>query len=83
MMTLKKSGYRLPDDMALAGFTNAPISEAVEPGLTTIEQSAYQIGTTSCRMLLDRIKSPDQPPQTIIMPSILIIRESSKKKSLK
>lgn len=83
MMALKKSGYRLPEDMALAGFTNAPVSEAVEPGLTTIEQSAYQIGTTSCRMLLDRIKSPDQPPQTIIMPSNLIIRESSKKKIIK
>ncbi|HNR07548.1 MAG TPA: LacI family DNA-binding transcriptional regulator [Saprospiraceae bacterium] len=83
MMTLKKSGYLLPDDMGLAGFTNALISEAVEPGLTTIEQSAYQIGTTSCQLLLDRIKTPDQPPQTIVMPGNLIIRDSSKKKIVK
>ena len=79
MFALKRYGYRIPKDIAIVGFMNAPISEVVEPSLTTVEQAAYEIGAKSCLLLLDHIKNPDFLPQTITMPSKLIIRESSLK----
>ena len=77
MLALKRYGYRIPRDIGLAGFMNAPTSEVVEPALTTVEQAAYEIGAKSCLLLLDHIKNPDREPETIMMPSKLIIRESS------
>ena len=77
MLALKRYGYKIPQHIAIAGFMNAPITEVVTPSLTTIEQPAYAIGKKSCELLLDHIKNPNFIPQTIVMPSKLIIRESS------
>ena len=79
MLALKRYGYKIPHHMAMVGFQNAPISEVVTPSLTTIEQTAYEIGAKSCQLLLDHIKTPDMEPQTVVMPTRLIIRESSMK----
>ena len=79
MLALKRYGYRIPRDIGLVGFMNAPISEVVEPGLTTVEQAAYEVGAKSCLLLLEHIKNPDRETETIMMPSKLIIRESSLK----
>ena len=77
MLALKRYGYKIPQHIAIAGFMNAPITEVVTPSLTTIEQPAYAIGKKSCELLLEHIKNPNFIPQTIVMPSKLIIRESS------
>jgi LacI family transcriptional regulator len=77
MLALKRYGYKIPQHIGVVGFLNAPISEVVTPSLTTVEQAAYEIGAKSCQLLLDHIKIPDLLPQTIMMPSKLIVRESS------
>jgi LacI family transcriptional regulator len=77
MLALKRYGYRIPRDIAIASFMNAPTSEVVEPSLTTVEQAAYEIGAKSCQLLIQQIANPDMELQTIMMPSKLIIRESS------
>lgn len=79
MLALKRYGYKIPHHMAMVGFQNAPISEVVTPSLTTIEQTAYEIGAKSCQLLLDHIKTPNMEPQIVVMPTRLIIRESSMK----
>jgi LacI family transcriptional regulator len=79
MLALKRYGYKIPHHIAMVGFQNAPISEVVTPSLTTIEQTAYEIGAKSCQLLLQHIKTPDMAPQTVVMPTRLIIRESSMK----
>lgn len=79
MLALKRYGYKIPHHMAMVGFQNAPISEVITPSLTTIEQTAYEIGAKSCQLLLQHIKTPDMEPQTVVMPTRLIIRESSMK----
>jgi LacI family transcriptional regulator len=33
---LKRKGYRVPDDIAVAGFNDDPVSRIVEPNLTTV-----------------------------------------------
>jgi DNA-binding LacI/PurR family transcriptional regulator len=79
MLALKRYGYRIPRDIGLVGFMNAPTSEVVEPSLTTVEQAAYEVGAKSCLLLLEHIKNPERPVETIMMPSKLIVRESSMK----
>lgn len=77
ILGLKRYGYKIPQHIGVVGFLNSPSSKIISPSLTTIEQAAYEIGAKSCQLLLEHIKNPDAPPQTVLMPSKLIIRESS------
>lgn len=81
MKYLKGIGKRIPQDIALVGFSNEPISEMMEPSLTTLDQFGFQIGTISCELLLDSIQSKKEKPanKTIVLQPELIVRDSSKK----
>ncbi|MEH6703296.1 MAG: LacI family DNA-binding transcriptional regulator [Galbibacter orientalis] len=80
---LKSVGIKVPQDVAVAGFSNEPISEAIEPSLTTVDQSGYEIGRIACNLLLDRISRTDNESaiaKSVTLSPTLIIRESSKRK---
>ena len=76
---LKKKGVRIPEEVAVIGFNNDPISEVVEPSLTTIMLPCYEIGNMAVEMLIKRINDRSIPADTIKLPSKLIKRDSSKK----
>ncbi len=76
---LKGIGKIIPDEIAIVGFSNEPMSEVIEPSLTTIDQSGYEIGKTACNLLFYNIANKDVKTkhQTVILKPILIERESS------
>lgn len=53
---IKEHGLEIPEDMALVGFSNNPISSLIEPSLTTVEQPAYEIGKRAAELLIEQIK---------------------------
>ena len=74
---LKKEKIRIPDDVAVIGFSNDPISAIVEPSLTTVEQPAYQMGVEAMKLLISQIKNDDDTEITTkVLPTKLIIRDS-------
>lgn len=81
MKYLKTIGKRIPEDIALVGFSNEPISEMMEPTLTTLDQFGFKIGKISCELLLNKIQSKNDVSEskTIILKPKLILRESSQK----
>jgi LacI family transcriptional regulator len=85
MMKLKEAGIRIPGDIAFAGFNNDPISKIIEPNLTTVNYSGYDMGEAAVISLINHLNgiSNVKSTNTIILRSDLIIRESSlKNKSL-
>lgn len=85
MMKLKEAGIRIPADIAFAGFNNDPISKIIEPNLTTVNYSGYDIGEAAVNSLINHFNglSSIKTTNTIILRSDLIIRGSSlKNKSL-
>lgn len=85
MIRLKAEGFRIPDDIAFAGFNNDPISKIVEPNLTTVNYSGYAIGEVAVTSLINHLTGISSVKTTnmIVLRSDLIIRESSvKNKSL-
>ena len=85
MLKLKEAGIRIPADIAFAGFNNDPISKIIEPNLTTVNYSGYDIGEAAVNSLINHLKgiSSIKTTNTIILRSDLIIRASSlKNKSL-
>jgi LacI family transcriptional regulator len=81
MIKLKESGIRIPDDIAFAGFNNDPISKIVDPNLTTVNYSGYDVGETAVTSLIGHLSglSSLKTTNTIILRSDLIIRDSSVK----
>jgi LacI family transcriptional regulator len=85
MIKLKEAGIRIPADIAFAGFNNDPISKIIEPNLTTVNYSGYEVGEAAVASLINHLNgiSSIKTTNTIILRSDLIIRGSSlKNKSL-
>lgn len=81
MQYFKSQGIKIPEDIAVVGFNNDPISAVIEPSLTTINQPAFDIGNMASTLLLNQIanKSFAAEAQSTILNSELIIRNSSKR----
>jgi LacI family transcriptional regulator len=58
MRAFKEAGYRLPADIAIIGFDNLPISQIVEPSLSTINVPKSSLGSEAVKRLIMRINDP-------------------------
>ena len=80
MKEIKNNNLRIPQDIALIGYTDDTHSNYVEPALTAIAHNTYEMGTTACRLLLKQIQEGGIPEQ-IVVPTLLKVRNSSIKHS--
>lgn len=76
---LEAHGVPIPEKMALVGYSNNPNTALVRPRLTTVNQPAFEIGRRAAQLLLHKLAggAGQDPCETIILPTELIIRESS------
>ena len=77
MRVLKESGRRIPDDVAVVGFDDSPVAPHTEPPLSTIHQPVEEMGHQMTRLLLARIGGDTVTDLSVVLPTRLIIRESS------
>ena len=81
MKAVKMINKKVPEDIAISGFTNSFISNITDPELTTIDQKGFEMGQHAARMLLKRIKSDENyGPVTTILNTELVVRKSSLRK---
>lgn len=74
----KTMGIKIPEDMALAGFTNNPTAAVVEPPLTTVAQPGYEMGKLAVSHLLDQLDGiASDDPISIVLETTLMPRRSS------
>lgn len=76
---LHERGIRIPEDLSVMGYDNIDLDEYVTPKLTTIEQPIMELGETSARLILNRIRNLDQQRQLVNVPVKLIQRASTAK----
>ncbi|MGD9557418.1 MAG: LacI family DNA-binding transcriptional regulator [Mangrovibacterium sp.] len=81
IQTIKKAGLRVPEDIALVGFSNTPQSLIIEPALTTIDDHAFEMGQAAARLLIRQIEKPEEDlaTETIVIRNDLIVRDSTKR----
>lgn len=77
LMIVKRHGLRIPEDVAIVGFTNSQIATLTDPALTSVDQKGFEIGQTAARLLIDRIENRRLPVQNKIITSELVVRGSS------
>lgn len=77
MNRLRERGCRIPDDVAVAGFSGSRLSSMSYPAMTSVEQPLRLMGRTAAEMLLARIENPDAPCHTEVLRAELCMRAST------
>jgi LacI family transcriptional regulator len=82
MSILKKLQLNIPEDIALAGFTNSDVVQLFDPPLTVVRQPAFQMGQIATELLIKTIESkwPVEEFKTEKIVPEVIVRLSSQKK---
>jgi LacI family transcriptional regulator len=80
MKEIKKHKLRIPEDIALVGFTDEFHSTVVEPALTSVTHPTLQMGREAARLFFDQIEKGTGSTEVVVLPTNLVIRESSMKK---
>ena len=88
MMTIKEKGLKIPEDIALMGFSNWFFSQLLDPPLSSVDQPGFEMGQEAARLLIRQIEMKDKDqfeiqPETKILKTRLIIRESTLRKPTK
>ncbi|GAB3855056.1 LacI family DNA-binding transcriptional regulator [Hymenobacter terrigena] len=78
LQVLEEHGIRVPEDMALAGFSNEPFTTMIKPQLTSVDQHGELMGEAAVQLFLQLQKRSDTfTGQRIVLKTKLMIRESS------
>ena len=76
-------GIKIPEQVAVIGFSNWFMSQVLTPKLSTVDQPSHQMGVESFNLLLEEMNCHklDTPfvPRTILLETTVIARESSLK----
>lgn len=78
---LRKHGFSIPKDIAVVGFNNDPITQLVEPNLTTIHYPGQEMGEIAAQSLINHLNGllRISTTNTILLNYELIVRESSRR----
>jgi DNA-binding LacI/PurR family transcriptional regulator len=76
---IKERGLRIPEDIAIIGFSNDFVSALIEPSLTTVEQPIKEMGKIAIQLLLEQMERDvaDWKAPTVVLKTQLIVRNSS------
>lgn len=62
MKTLLKTGYKIPEDIAVIGFGNVGLGDIFVPSLTCVSQPNFKMGQKAAQLLIDQFS---EAPNTI------------------
>jgi len=84
MMELLKKGIRIPEDICVAGFNNEPVSQVIQPNLTTVHYPAEEIGEIVATSMMNKLRNRQSNGMNkIVLNHKLIVRGSSLRISTK
>jgi LacI family transcriptional regulator len=78
MKAIKKSGKKIPKDVAVIAFSNGILSRHSSPKMTTISQHGEQMGATAAEILIDKLKNKNTDIVTKVIKTDIVIRDSTR-----
>jgi DNA-binding LacI/PurR family transcriptional regulator len=77
MRAIRKTGLRIPDDIALIVFDDMEVFTLTTPPISAVAQPAALIGERAMKLLVQQIADPsDHLPEVTILPTELMLRGS-------
>lgn len=79
LQVLLENNIRVPEEIALIGFSDEPFTSLTSPSISTVNQHSDQIGKLAAEAFLERMQNPKKKKEVnrIILEPELIIRQSS------
>jgi DNA-binding LacI/PurR family transcriptional regulator len=78
LRALRDAGRRVPEDVAVVGFDDSPLSRVTDPPLSTVRQPVEEMGSTMADMLVRFISGADAGiHRSAVLPTELVVRASS------
>ncbi len=75
---LRARGLRVPEDVSVVGYNGSRWCDEFNPALTSIHVPKYDIGTQTARLMLDLLERPGTPPASVLLPTTLQVRDSTR-----
>jgi LacI family transcriptional regulator len=72
----RTQGIRVPDELAITGWDDIPMSRHVSPALTTVRQPMLDLGRRAAALLDERITTNRTAPRHEVLPTELVVRSS-------
>ncbi|HEX7846421.1 MAG TPA: substrate-binding domain-containing protein, partial [Chitinophagaceae bacterium] len=80
MLAIKEKGLKMPQDIGLVGFNNEPVTSLVTPGISSVDQPAFELGKIAAKLFIETVhQDKDISDVDEVLKPKLIIRESSQK----
>jgi LacI family transcriptional regulator len=81
MNVLHEMNLRIPDDVALVGFSDNPINHLLSPALTSVRQPTFDIGQQAAELVINLIENKNAVPKfrTVQLETSLDIQASSRR----
>lgn len=77
----KERGIKVPEQLAVIGFNNDPISQIIDPSLSTITHPAIDMGKIAAKQVLKHTDHENiVESETVVLKTQLIVRASSLRK---
>jgi DNA-binding LacI/PurR family transcriptional regulator len=77
MNYLREQSVKIPEEVAVAGFSGTVLSTIVYPQLTTVEQPFEKMGQTAAELILEKIKNPKAPNRAVVLDAEIRLRAST------
>src|SRR5262249_57205143 len=77
LRALREAGRRVPDDVAVVGFDDAPIASLALPPLTTIRQPIDTMTSVAADLLVSRLGNGAGKPEHIVCATTFVRRASA------
>ena len=80
LYTAKHSGFKVPEEISICGFTNGQRAVACDPMLTTVEQRGHRVGEEAAEILMDKVEGliPIEKVEKRVVRTRLIIRGTTR-----
>lgn len=77
LLELRQRGMRVGTDIALACLDDVPVAAFHQPPITAVRRDIGEVARTASSLLLTQMKGTSKRPRTVVLPSELLIREST------
>ena len=74
----REMNVRIPEDLSVVGFDDIEFSYLIDPPLTTIRQSAFELGLEAANRIIAEMGDPSVSRQSIYFEPSLVVRNSTR-----
>ncbi|MEH0970287.1 LacI family DNA-binding transcriptional regulator [Micromonospora sp. CPCC 205546] len=76
MRAIRRAGLKVPRDIAVICYDDFEWADLFDPQISAMAQDAATLASSAVELLLARIRQPDRPPQSVVVPAAFRHRDS-------